>query len=140
MEVKAKLVEQFGVLGAYLCAKKLSESGNQVHMLYWSMKPLIENLGSGTVDAVATFLGNQKSVQMYGNVLNQDIAETLQKLFRKFENEDEMRLFNNEIKGISAVDWKAFPQALIVSEKSFQCEPIADKLTDIKCLLKILEG
>ena len=140
LEVKAKLVEQFGVLGAYLCAKKLSESGNQVHMLYWSMKPLIENLGSGTVDAVATFLGNQKSVQMYGNVLNQDIAETLQKLFRKFENEDEMRLFNNEIKGISAVDWKAFPQALIVSEKSFQCEPIADKLTDIKCLLKILEG
>ena len=82
-------------------------------------------------------MGNRKAVQTYGNVLNPDIAKTLQKLFWKFGNEDEMRLFNNEIKGISAIDWKEFPQALIVSEESFQCEAIADKLTDVKCLLKI---
>ena len=74
---------------------------------------------------------------MYGNVLNQDIAETLQKLFRKFQSGDELKLFNNEIKGISAIDWKKFPRALIVSEKEFKCEPIADRLTEVKCLLKI---
>ena len=65
---------------------------------------------------------------------SRDIAETLQKLFRKFESGDEMRLFNNEIKGISAIDWKEFPNALIVSENSFKCEKIEDRLTDVKGL------
>ena len=77
-------------------------------------------------------------MQLYGNVLNRDIAETLQKLFRKFESGDELKLFNNEIKGIGAIDWKEFPRALIVSEKAFKCEPIADKLTEIKCLLELI--
>jgi para-nitrobenzyl esterase len=65
-------------------------------------------------------------------VLNQDIAETLQNLFRKFVSGEELKLYNNEIKGIDAIEWKEFPQALIVSEKEFQCEPIVDRLTDIK--------
>ena len=116
----------------------MSEGGNKVRILYWDVKPLIENLGSGTVDVAVTFLGNRDIAQMYGNVLNKDIAKTLQKLFRKFESGEEMRLFNNEIKGIRAIDWKEFPNALIVSEKSFKCEPIKDKLTEIKTLLKIL--
>lgn len=139
LEVKSKLMEQCIALGTYLCAQKLAEGGNKVHLLYWAVKPLIENLGSGTVDVVATFMGNRKALQMYGNVLNQNIAETLQNLFRKFEMGDEMRLFNNEIKGIDAMDWKEFPEALIVSEKTFQCGSIADKLVDVKCLLNILE-
>ena len=74
---------------------------------------------------------------MYGNVMNKDIAETLQNLFRKFQNGEDLKLFNNEIKGIGAVDWKKFPNALIVSEKNFKCEPIEDRLTEIKSLLKI---
>ena len=51
---------------------------------------------------------------------------------------EELKLFNNEIKGINAIDRKEFPQALIVSEKSFKCEPIADKLTKLKILLNFL--
>ena len=138
LEIKAKVYEQFYTLSTYRCAQKLTEGGNKVKLLYWNVKPLIENLGSGTVDVMAAFLGSRKAVQLYGNVLNRDIAETLQRLFRKFQSGDEMRLFNNEIKGISAIDWKEFPQALIVSEKAFKCEPIADKLTEIKSLLEIL--
>ena len=138
LEAKAKAYEQFYTLSTYRCAQKLVEGGNKVRLLYWNVKPLIENLGSGTVDVAATFLGSREAVQLYGNVLNRDIAETLQKLFRKFESGDEMRLFNNEIKGISAIDWKEFPQALIVSEKAFKCESIADKLTEVKCLLEFL--
>ena len=76
---------------------------------------------------------------MYGNVLNQDIAETLQNLFRKFVSGDKMHLFNNEIKGIEAIDWKEYPRALVVSEKEFKCEPIAGKLTEIKNLLDFIE-
>ena len=116
----------------------MTEGGNKVHLLYWNVKPLIENLGSGTVDVSAMFLGSRKAVQMYGNVQNRDIAETLQKLFRKFGRGDELQLFNNEIKGIGAIDWKEFPNALIVSEKAFQCEQITDRLTEIKGLLEFL--
>ena len=138
LEVKSKIYEQFNALVTYLCAQRLAEGGNKVHIFYWDVKPLIENLGSGTVDVATTFLGNREAAQLYGNVLNRDIAETLQKLFRKFGSGDEMRLFNNEIKGIKAIDWKEFPKALIVSEKAFKCEPIADKLTDVKCLRNLL--
>ena len=138
LKAKAEMYEQLYTLSTYRCAQKLTEGGNKVRLLYWNAKPLIENLGSGTVDVAAAFLGSHKAVQMYGNVQNRDIAETLQKLFRKFESGDEMRLFNNEIKGISAIDWKEFPRALIVSEKEFKCEPIADKLTEVKCLLELL--
>ena len=116
----------------------MTEGGNKVHLLYWNVKPLIENLGSGTVDVSVAFLGSRKAIQMYGNVQNRDIAKTLQKLFRKFESGNDLRLFNNEIKGINAIDWKEFPQALIVSEKAFKCEPIVDKLTEVKCLLDFL--
>ena len=139
LEAKAKLYEQFYTSSTYHCAQKLTEGGNKVHLLYWNVKPLIENLGSGTVDVLAAFLGSREAVQLYGNVLNRDIAETLQNLFRKFKSGDELRLFNNEIKGINAIDWKEFPNALIVSEKSFKCEQIADKLTEVKCLPEFLK-
>ncbi|MBR1657041.1 MAG: hypothetical protein IJ697_01060, partial [Synergistaceae bacterium] len=128
------IVEQVYALMIYYCAKELAESGNKVHLLYWGVKPLIEKLGSGTVDAAVAFLGNREAAQMYGGVLNYDISETLQNLFRKFKDGKTMQLYNNEIKGIAAIDWKKFPQALIVSEKSFQCGLIADRLTEIKSL------
>ena len=132
LEAKARVFEQCYVLSLYRCAQKLSESGNKVRLLYWNVKPLIEKLGSGTLDVAAAFLGNREAAQMYGNVQNRNIAEILQNLFRKFNNGDKMRLFNNEIKGIDAIDWKEFPLALVVSEEMFKCEPVADKLTEIK--------
>ena len=126
-EANEKVWAQYYALSLYRCAKKLADGG----------KPLIENLGSGTVDVLAAFLGNSDAAQIYGNLLNQNIAETLQNLFRKFENGDKLQLFNNELKGIGAVRWKEFPNALIVSEKAFRCEPIAYKLSEINSLLKI---
>lgn len=138
LKAKAKTYEQIYTLSTYRSAQKLAAGGNTVRLLYWNVKPLIENLGSGTVDVAAAFLGSSKAVQLYGNVQNRDIAETLQRLFRKFESGDKMRLFNNEIKGISGVDRKEFPRALIVSEKAFKCERILDKLTEIKCLPNLL--
>lgn len=139
LEVKAKVVEEFYALMTYQCAQKLAASGSKVRLLYWDAKSLIENLGSGTVDVVAMLLGNREAAAMYGNVLNADIAETLQNLFRKFVGREEIKLFNNEIKGIGAIDWQEFPKALIVSEKDVRCGTIADKLTEIKELLGLLE-
>ncbi len=144
MEANAKIFEQVYALTTYESAQTVAASGagsrtGKVHLFYWDAKPLIENLGSGTVDVMATILGNRRAAQMYGNVLNPDITETLQTLFRKFENGEKLQLHNNEIKGIGAIDWKEFPEALVVSEKAFRCAPIADSLTEVKELLALLE-
>ena len=50
-----------------------------------------------------------------------------------------MRFYNNEIKGVGAIDWNRFPKALIISDKGLQCEPIEDKLTEETCLLRFME-
>ncbi|MBR4151814.1 MAG: hypothetical protein IKT98_02520 [Selenomonadaceae bacterium] len=46
LEAKKTVIEQAYILSTYQYAKKLVESGNKVHILYWDVKPLIENLGS----------------------------------------------------------------------------------------------
>ncbi|MBR2183353.1 MAG: carboxylesterase/lipase family protein [Acidaminococcaceae bacterium] len=138
-EAKAKAVEQCSALGVYASAKKLAEGGNNVYLLYWDVKPLIENLGSGTVDVASAFLGNSDGAQLYGNVLQGDISETLKRFLIKFLSGDAMYFYNNEIKGISAIDWERFPKALIVSDNGFRCGPVEDRLTEITGLLRFIK-
>ena len=135
LEAKSKLVEQWNALGIYRSAVKLAEGGNKVHLLYWDEKPLIENLGSGTVDAAAALLGNDDALQMYGSVMNADLSETLQGLLLKFINGNALQLYPNEIRGVNAFDWKAFPKALIVSDGKFTCEKLDGRLTAVDGLL-----
>ena len=45
--------------------------------MYWDEKALIENLGSGSVDAAAALLGNGGALQMYGSVMNKDLSARL---------------------------------------------------------------
>ena len=129
LEAKSKLVEQCLVRSIYRSAEKLSEGGNQVQLMYWDEKPLIENLGSGTVDVAATLLGNGDALQMYGNVMNADLSETLQTLLLKFIRGEDLQLYPNEIKGTDAVHWRAFPLALIVSDGKVVCDTIEGRLT-----------
>ena len=135
LEAKSKLVEQIISLSIYRSAAKLSESGNKVYLMYWDEKPLIKNLGSGTIDVIATLLGNSEASQMYGSVINANLSETLQSLLQKFINGDPLRLYPNEIKGVNAFNWKTFPQALIVSDKKIRCGKIEGRLTGIKSFL-----
>ena len=137
LEVKSELVEQWLALCIYHVAVTLSEGGNRVHLLYWDGNPLIENLGSGTVDATATLLGNSDALQMYGNVMNADLSEILQSLLVKFINGDPLKLYHNEIAGVDAFAWKAFPKALIVSDEKLRCGRIDDRITEIKDLLDL---
>ena len=134
LEAKSKLVEQWLALHLYRSAAALSEGGNQVRLMYWDEKPLIGNLGSGTVDVAAALLGNRDALQMYGNVMNTDLSETLQLLLVKLIRGEDPELYPNEIKGIYAVNWRAFPMALIVSDGQLQCGPIEDRLTEIQGL------
>ena len=138
VEAKAKAVEQCSALGVYLSARKLAEGGSPVYLLYWNVKPLIENLGSGTVDVASAFLGNSDGAQLYGNVLDADISEVLRSFLVKFLRGDAMRFYNNEIRGVSAIEWERFPKALLVSGKGLRCGPLEDKLTEIRGLLEFI--
>lgn len=135
LEAKAKLVEQWLALCIYRSAARLKEGGSQVRLMLWAEKPLIENLGSGSVDAAAALLGNGEALQMYGSVVNADLSEVLQALLQKFIDGDALQLYRNEIAGVDAFDWKAFPEALIVSEGKILCDTIEDRITEIKGLL-----
>ena len=132
LEVKSKLVDHWLALCAYRVAVTLSEGGSRVHLLYWDEDPLIEKLGAGTVDAAATLLGNSDALQMYGSVMKADLSEILQSLLQKYINGDALQLYRNEIAGVDAFDWKAFPEALIVSDGKLRCGTIEDRLTDIE--------
>jgi len=122
LEENAELVEHHNASGLVRSAAALSEGGNKVHLLFWEEDPLIEKLGSGTVDGVAAFLGNRDALEMYGNILNDDLSEVLQSLLEKFMSGNDLQLYPNEIRGVSALDWKPFPEALVVSKGELKCD------------------
>ena len=132
IEAKSKLIDQWVAVCIYQSAEKLSEGGNKVHLMDWDEKPLLESLGSGSVDAVAALLGNREALQLYGNVMNDDLSEILQNFLIKFVKGEALQLYNNEIVGVDAFDWKPFPEALIVADGNILCDKIENRLTEIK--------
>lgn len=139
LEARSKFVDQWIAICIYRSAIKLAEGGNKVYLMYWDEKPLIENLGSGSVDAAAALLGNDEAARLYGSVMNNDISEILQSLLQKFVTGDALQLYNNEIKGVDAFDWEKFPKALIVKDGKILCDKIEDRLTEINDLLASLK-
>ena len=138
VEAQAKLVDQWHTLSTYRSAAKLSEGGSAVHLLYWGEKPLIENLGSGTIDVAAVLLGNVDALQMYGSVMNDDVSEILQTFLAKFANGNPLRLYHNEVYGVDALTWDAYPQALIAADNKLVCDTIEDQVLDVKYLLDFM--
>ena len=43
-----------------------------------------------------------------------------------------MKLYRNEIYGVSDFEWRAFPKALIVSDDELECDRIEDRVTEVK--------
>ena len=131
-EVKAKLFEQWLAVSVYRFAVNLSEAGNKVHLMYWDRTPLIDKLGSGTVDAEAEMLGNGEALRMYGNVMDKNMSETLQTFLYKYVMGNALKLYRNEIYGVSDFEWRAFPKALIVLDDELKCDRIEDRVTEVK--------
>ena len=127
-EAKTEIVGHLLTYCMYRSAASLSEGGNKVHLMYWNEKPLIEKLGSGTVDAAAVLLDNGDASQMYGNVINKDLSEIMQTFLRKFMSGEALQLYQNEIMGIDAFDWDAFPKALFVADGKIQCNTIKESV------------
>ena len=138
LEAKSKFVDQWLALCLYRTAARLSRGGNHVRLLYWDERPLIEKLGSGTVDVVATLLGNGEALQMYGSVMNAELSETLQTFLHKYVTGEVLELYRNEIGGLDAFEWKTFPQALIVSDGKLLCDTLEERITEVKGLLEFV--
>lgn len=136
-EIESRLVDRGLALCIYRTAVKLSEGGSRVHLLYWDEKPLIESLGSGSVDAAAALLGNDEALQLYGGMTNADQSEVLQALLLKWIRGEAPELYHNEIKGVDALEWEAFPKTLIVSRGTLQCDIIEDRILDGKTLWSV---
>ena len=134
LEATAKLFEQWNAMCLYRSAQKLSAGGSKVHLMCWNGKPLIDNLGSGTVDVASALFGNSEAAQMYGNVVDKDLSEILQRFLVKFIRGESLRLYHNEIRGIDAIDWKKYPEALIITNDEIHCEPIDKKLNELGAL------
>ncbi len=135
LEAKAKLVDQWISLCAYRCAVKLAKGGGKVHLMHWSQEPLIKNLGSGTVDALATLFDNRDALEMYGSVVDENLSVVLQTLLHKYVNGDALQLYRNEVHGVDALDWEPFPKALVVSGDTCRCDLIEDGLSEIEGLV-----
>ena len=71
---------------------------------------------------------------MYGNVVDKDLSEILQRFLVKFIRGESLRLYHNEIRGIDAIDWKKYPEALIITNDEIHCEPIDKKLNELGAL------
>lgn len=54
---------------------------------------------------------------------------------KKFMKGESVQLYNNEIKGVEALDWEESPKALIMSNENFQCKVLENQLTEIKRLI-----
>ena len=134
-EVNAKVIEQWNALCMYRTALNLSRGGSTVRLMQWDEEPLLENLGSGSVDVVATLLGNGEALEMYGSVVNEDLSEILQGLLVKYAKGEALELYHNEVMGFDGLVWEEFPQALIVADDSVSCGSIEDRLTEIDGLL-----
>ena len=136
IEAESKLIDQWLALSIYACGSSLKSGGNKVHLMYWDEKPMLENLGSGTVNVAATILGNKDGAQIYGNIVNDDLSETLQALLTKFVKGEALKLYPNEIKGVKSLEWKSFPKALIVEGGNITCGSVDKRLTEIEGVME----
>ena len=124
LDAKSNLIEQWFMLGIYRLAAMLSQGANKVFYIFWDEEALIEKLGSGTADILATFFGNSEALQLYGSILNKDLSEALQTFLYKFVSGEDLQLYHNEISGHDEFEWKDFPQALIISDGKLTCKMI----------------
>jgi para-nitrobenzyl esterase len=133
-EALAGLAQEWLMLTYYHCAAMLSDGGSDVRLLYWDQEPLLAKLGSGTTDAVATLLGNVDALALYGNVMDEDVSEVLRAMLAKFAKGERLELYHNEIANVDELEWKAFPEALIVQDDRLRCDTIEGEIPAIEGL------
>ena len=85
--------------------KTLVKGGSKVRAFYWDVKGNVEKFAANSVSMVTTILGNEQIAEQLGYLNDKSITEIVQSFIRKFMNDESLKLFNNELKGVSAIEW-----------------------------------
>ena len=68
-------------------------------------------------------------------IVDDDSSDDTESVVQKFIKEEPLQLYHNEIKGVDTIDWKSYPQALIVTDEKLVCDTIEDRLSGIMGLV-----
>ncbi|MDO5445570.1 MAG: carboxylesterase family protein [Eubacteriales bacterium] len=131
----------YDLIASLSMAENMKSAGNSPYCFIWNAETIVEKLGSGTAQMVPTILGNNKTAESLGSVVNSNIQLILTALLVKFISGENPELTNNEIKGVSAVTWKPYPEVLTVSDKLIASseEFFPEEMESIRKLLSIAQ-
>ena len=101
-------------------AENLHRAGKKVHCFHWDVETLVDRLGSGTVQIVPTLLGNNAAAETLGSLVNENVQLILQELLLKFIRGEDFSLSNNELKGVTAIEWAEYPAVLEVTDEKME--------------------
>lgn len=106
--------------------KALVKGGAKVRCVYWDTSSQIEKFTANTIAIVTSVFGNDDIAESMGYLNSPEIGEAMRHLIVKFMNNISPELYNNEIKGMQAVDWHPYTEdsdmILHVSERFINCE------------------
>ncbi len=109
--------------------------GSSVRMMFWDVEATIRDLGTGSVNAVSSLLGNQDSAVAYGSVVNDSIRAVMQTLILKVIQSEDPSLYTNEVDGIDEIRWEPYPSILSVKDDGVTVRSLEETLPDAKKLL-----
>lgn len=119
-------------VGQYKLAKTINNGESLTYLLYWDVDPVVENLGVGVTQVVSTVLNNKETANTYGNIVDDNIQEVLNKFIIKAINDKSLALYKNEVVGIDSIEWETFPYMLIFKTNIISLERYDEELDIIK--------
>ena len=126
-----------------ICMLHLSENlragGSSVRLLYWDVDAVVKNLGVGDVSLISTVLGNSDAAESFGSVVSGEITEVMQTLILKFIQGEAPALYNNEVDGVNAIEWKDYPDIFAVSKNKMQLQTPEETMKDAIDLIQLAE-
>ncbi len=130
----------YHLIAALYMARCLKTGGKAPYVFYWNSQIGIEKLGTGTPIIVSTMLGNHEAAEAFGTVVHTDNESILQELLMKFLQDQDVKLYNNELRGVSAIEWMPYPNVMEITNQVWTCrEQFLDEgMEDINRLLTVL--
>lgn len=109
LEAKKEMLADFQYKSCILhdCSL-LAKGGSKVRCFYWDVKGDIEKLTANAVSMVTAILGNTNIAEQMGYIHEESITEIINALISKYIHGDQVALYNNEIKGVTKLNWDEF--------------------------------
>ena len=87
----------------------------------------LEKLGSGSMILPAAILQNDAVAESFGSIVHKYAEQILPALLVKFIDGEDMELYNNEIDGVNALRWEAYPKLMHLTETEGDLRYLCEK-------------